>query len=91
MKTNQVSDIITTQFGYHIIKLSEKFPAKKLELAKVSQDIKDYLKGQAVSKQLPEYMEKAKKDAGVQILDPKLKPTDSALETSPAPTGKKTP
>src|SRR6185369_15353442 len=58
LKTNQVSDIVTTQFGYHIIKLSEKLPAKKVEMAKVSQDIKDYLKGQAVSKQLPDYMEK---------------------------------
>jgi len=72
LKTNQVSDIVTTQFGYHIIKLSEKLPAKKMELAKVSQDIKDYLKGQTVQKLLPDYMEKAKKEAGVQILDPKL-------------------
>jgi peptidyl-prolyl cis-trans isomerase C len=72
LKTNQVSDIVTTQFGYHIIKLSEKLPAKKMELAKVSQDIKDYLKGQAVQKLLPDYMEKAKKEAGVQILDPRL-------------------
>src|SRR6266700_2264169 len=84
LKTNQVSDIITTQFGYHIIKLSEKLPAKKMEMAKVSQDIKDYLKGQAVQKQLPEYMEKAKKDADVQILDEKLKPVASALEALPA-------
>src|SRR6185436_4678048 len=81
LKTNQVSDIVTTQFGYHIIKLSEKLPAKKVELAKVSQDIKDYLKGQAVQKQLPAYMEKAKKEANLQILDPKLKAADSPAET----------
>ena len=91
LKTNQVSDIVTTQFGYHIIKLSEKLPAKKVELAKVSQDIKDYLKGQAVSKQLPDYMEKAKKDAQVEILDPKLKPVDSALDALPTKTGQDKP
>jgi peptidyl-prolyl cis-trans isomerase C len=91
MKTNQVSDIVTTQFGYHIIKLSEKLPAKKLEIAKVSQDIKDYLKGQTVSKQLPEYMEKAKKDAQVQILDSKLKAADSVLDPLPAKPEKKSP
>ena len=32
LKTNQVSDIVTTSFGYHIIKLSEKIPAQKVEL-----------------------------------------------------------
>ena len=84
LNTNQVSDIITTQFGYHIIKLSEKIPAKKMELAKVSQDIKDYLKGQAVQKELPQYMDKVKKEAGVEILDAKLKPVDSVLDALPA-------
>src|SRR5712671_1840702 len=44
LKTNQVSDVVTTQFGYHIIKLSEKIPAKKVDFEKVSPDIKDYLK-----------------------------------------------
>ena len=32
LKTNEISDIITTQFGYHIIKLSEKIPARKAAL-----------------------------------------------------------
>lgn len=74
--TNQISDIVTTQFGYHIIKLSEKIPAKKLELAKVSPDIKEYLKQQEVQKrqkEYQEYVETLKKNAGVVILDEKLK------------------
>ena len=36
LNTNQVSDIVTTRFGYHIIKLSEKIPAQKVEFAKVA-------------------------------------------------------
>ena len=95
LNTNQVSDIVTTQFGYHIIKMSEKIPAKKVELAKVSSDIKDYLKQQVTQKQLPDYVGKLKKDAGVQILDEKLKPkeTTGAADLPPGqpalkPTGK---
>jgi peptidyl-prolyl cis-trans isomerase C len=76
LNTNQVSEIVTTQYGYHIIKLSEKMPAKKMELSKVSADIKGYLTQQAmqeVQSQVLDYMAKAKKEAGVEILDEKLK------------------
>ena len=82
MNTNDVSDIVTTQFGYHIIKLSEKLPAKKIELAKISPEIKDYLKQQATGKQLPAYMEKLKKEANVEILDEKLKKTTAPAAAS---------
>jgi peptidyl-prolyl cis-trans isomerase C len=84
LQTNQVSEIVTTQFGYHIIKLSEKIPAKKTELTKVSQDIKDYLKQQATQKQLPDYMKNLKKESDLQILDAKLKmPEVDALALPP--------
>lgn len=73
LNTNQVSDIVETPYGYHIIKLYEKIPAKKIELDEVKDDIKEYLGNQQVQKQLPEYMAKLEKDADVQILDPKLK------------------
>jgi peptidyl-prolyl cis-trans isomerase C len=36
LKPNEVSDIVTTQFGYHVIKLSEKIPAK---VAKLDDDV----------------------------------------------------
>jgi parvulin-like peptidyl-prolyl isomerase len=32
LTNNQISDVITTQFGYHIIKMIEKVPAKKVTL-----------------------------------------------------------
>jgi len=79
LKTNQVSDIVTTQFGYHIIKLSEKIPAKKVDLAEASDDIRDYLKQTTVQKQLPPYLEKLKAEAKVEILDEKLKPKETDL------------
>ncbi len=73
LQTNQISDIVTTQFGYHIIKLSEKIPAKKLELAKVSPDIKNYLESMEMEKILTDVAGQLKKTANVQILDADLK------------------
>jgi parvulin-like peptidyl-prolyl isomerase len=78
LNTNQISDIITTRFGFHIIKLLEKLPAKKVEFAKAEPDIKDGLTQQALQKQFPDYLAKLKKEAGVEILDEKLKPKETA-------------
>jgi peptidyl-prolyl cis-trans isomerase C len=86
LKTNEVSEIITTQFGYHIIKLSEKIPAKKVELTKVAPDVKEYLKQQQMQKKEPEvkeFMAKLEKEADVKILDEQFKRKEMS-EPSPA-------
>ena len=82
LKTNQISDVVTTAFGYHIIKLSEKIPARKVDLAKVADDIKQHLRTQEMQKLLPAFTEKLKQEAGVEILDEKLKAKE---EAKPAP------
>ncbi len=66
LKTNQISDIVTTQFGYHIIKLHERLPAQKLEFSKIEKDLKEYLARQAVEKQLPAYVDELKKAANLE-------------------------
>ena len=76
LKTNQLSDIVTTQYGYHIIKLLEKIPARKDELEKAAPQIKKLLEAQARDKQIPDYVAKLKKDAAVEVLDEKLKLPD---------------
>jgi peptidyl-prolyl cis-trans isomerase C len=85
LKTNEVSDIVTTQFGYHIIKLSEKLPARKEDLAKVKDKVGEFLKQEKIRELLPEYIAKLRKNAAVEILDPKLQPKADALDLSPAP------
>jgi parvulin-like peptidyl-prolyl isomerase len=81
LATNQISDVITTQYGYHIIQLLGKTPAVKLQFTDklpasevtVNENIKNFLERQKLSDLAPDYLKKLNKDAGVEILDPVLK------------------
>lgn len=86
LKTNEISEIVTTQFGYHIIKLSEKKPAHKVELAEVAKDVKEGLTQQEAQKQMPDYFAKLKKEANVEILDEKFKDKENPASAA-APAG----
>jgi peptidyl-prolyl cis-trans isomerase C len=77
---NRVSDVITTQHGFHIVKVLEKLPKQMAALAKVEDKVREFLLQQEAEKLMPPYLEKLKKDAGVEILSEKYR----LKETSPA-------
>ena len=84
LKTNEISGVITTAFGYHILKLYEKMPAQKLELAKVKDELKDGLSRREVQeKLLPDYLKSLKKQANLQYLNG-AKPPPEVSDEKPA-------
>lgn len=91
LTNNQVSDIVTTEYGYHIIKSYGKTPAKKLALTDkipsteitISDRLKDVLAQQKLGTLAAPYLEKIQKDANVEIIDPALKGAMDELKTPP--------
>lgn len=87
LKTNTISDVVTTAYGYHIIKVEEKIPAKKLMLTDkvpqtdltIADKIKDFLMQQKTQKLAPTFLENLKKTASVEILNADLKAAIAAL------------
>lgn len=69
MRIGQVSDVLTSAFGFHILKVTERVPSKKIPFTEVSDKIRDALKQQEVQKLLPDFIETVKKDAGVELLN----------------------
>jgi len=61
MQPGQISDLVKTQYGYHIIKLVDKKPATTRSLAEVRQQLTDqlaYQKAQAQAADLAQKLEK---------------------------------
>ena len=92
LTNNQVSDVITTAYGYYIIKLLDKTPAQQLALTykvplndvTIASIVKEQLKQQKIAKLVPAYLDKLQAAADVQILDPALKAAVAAATAADA-------
>jgi peptidyl-prolyl cis-trans isomerase C len=99
LTNNQVSDVVASTYGYHIIKMLDKTPAKKMVLTDkvpstdvtIADRVKEVLTQQKTEKVAPEYLDKLRTAADVQILDADLKATVAALQAAAAAAGTNAP
>ncbi len=70
MALNQVSGLIETPFGYQIIKLVEKLPARQVPFTEALPGIREVLERQEIQKQLPGYLAQLRTQAAVEIPEP---------------------
>lgn len=92
LTNGQVSDVIRTSYGYHIIKMIDKTPAKQYaftdtlpHIDKTVADIcKNGVEAQQIKKLAPAYMKKLRSELDVKIVDPSLKALDAAVRAQAA-------
>ncbi|MBN2135084.1 MAG: peptidylprolyl isomerase [Acidobacteria bacterium] len=73
MNAGDVSEVIKTDNGYHIIQVTEKKIAKTIPLKDVRAQIVDKLRFQRLPEAEKEYIKTLQKEFYVEILDPELK------------------
>lgn len=68
MAPGDVSDIVKTQFGYHIIKVEERIKGSEIPFEEIKEDIKEKLRNQNGKSKVEEWMKNLRKNARIEIL-----------------------
>ncbi len=84
LKTNELSDVVTTPFGYHIVLVTDRQPAGQRTFDEVKDDIERYLRQTKQQQVAADYVQKLRDNGKYEILLPK--PETATNAAAPAPT-----
>ena len=68
LKPGQISDVVTTQFGYHIIKVTDRKDAATVPLEQVSERVKQFISGQKKQAKADEFIASLKQKSKIEVL-----------------------
>jgi len=68
LKPGEISEVVTTQFGYHIIKLTEKKDASMVPFETVKPRVLEFLTNQKKQERVNSFIDEAKKRAKIEVL-----------------------
>ncbi len=87
LQPGQISDVVKTQYGYHIIMVTERKEGERRPFDQVKEQIRSSLRNKALQDQVRDHFEDLKKQGNVQIDDAALTRLDPAAGLPAQPAG----